>query len=132
MSVKTNQYLGLLFKLRCIFPVEQAQAGQVVSRGFADLGFEEFVIMPNGQLLSMYSGQLSKVDFQNDESFFLVPDLDQLSGKLIELGFDIIRLVPSEEGRWLLEFKSSDSGELSEVRATTIEGTFLEALSLNV
>ena len=57
----------------CLF-----EAGRVIARGFADLGFEEFALLTSSKMVSLYSGQSSVLVDDHKMHFFNVPTCDEL------------------------------------------------------
>lgn len=57
------------------FP-QKIEAGTHVSRGFADLGYEQFIVLPAGTLLSLFTGDRSTLLDEHRQFFFCVPTVD--------------------------------------------------------
>jgi len=60
------------------------EVGQVVARGFADLGFEEFQVLPGPKILSLTAGTMSELPEAHLHHFFWIPSVDECV-KLSEL-----------------------------------------------
>jgi hypothetical protein len=80
------------------FPFE---TGMRLARGFADLGYEEFVILPVGRLLSLFTGQTSEFPDDHRHFFFAVPTFDQLVQYLIQAGYALEALEFCEQRTWV-------------------------------
>ena len=52
--------------------------GRRVARGFADVGFEEFWILPARKLVSIVNGVASELQSEHERFFFAVPGADEL------------------------------------------------------
>lgn len=82
-------YLQRCEKLKAAGIHPTAEPGERVARGFADLGYEEFVVLPSGKLLSLFTGEMTKIGAELDEHFFLVPSFERLCQIARELGYDL-------------------------------------------
>jgi hypothetical protein len=93
-----RKYLELLGMLADRGYLREFECGDVVGRGFADVGYEEFVVLPNARLCSLYTGQvvdLPASDGQQGSAFryhFLVPTLHQLGDIICRAGFENIKI----------------------------------------
>lgn len=96
------------------------------ARSFADVGFEEFLILPNGALCSLVSGQKSSVGAEHDEHLFPVLSEEEMIQALSLQGATIVSLEYVEQREWelLLHYK----GEAQTFRETKLQGVFLAAL----
>ena len=72
--------------------------GMRIARGFADIGYEEFCMLPNSTLLSLYLG--TSKPWQDDERshFFYVPDVEGILQLLAAEGV-YVDTIQSDEGR---------------------------------
>ena len=73
-------------------------SGAHLARGFADLGYEEFILLPNNNILSLFSGDQKEFSSHDSKNFFLVPTTDQLIEKIIENDILINAIVKTERG----------------------------------
>lgn len=62
------------------------QPGDRVARGFADLGFEEFWVLPNEKVVSLLTGDVSPFRESDWEHFFKIFSLDDLLFELEAFG----------------------------------------------
>ena len=97
-----------------------------VARGFADLGFEVFLFMPNGKLLSLLTGEQSKISSE-DPHLFRVCFADDLHEELLDRGWNIDLLEFQNQRNWSL--KLSKLNEHFETRADTLLEVLLSALT---
>lgn len=128
MSLHTAEYLSLCSNLAAGSVAFKVEVGAVVARGFADLGFEEFLVLPGNRLLSLYSGELTKDADLKDSGLFLVPSLDDMQAALVELGYDIVLVEFRDQRDWFLRLKHYSRNVLYEVGASRLEEAFLRAL----
>jgi hypothetical protein len=82
--------------------------GCLVGRGYADIGYEVFVMLPSGQLLSLLTGQTSRFAAEDREHFFSVPDLDTVVRVLEEAGCSIESSIRLEQRTWSVQIRSGD------------------------
>ena len=59
------------------------EPGDIVARGFADLGYEEFQVLPGPKLLSLTAGTVTGVPADDTHHFFWIPSVDE-SLQLVE------------------------------------------------
>ena len=103
------------------------EPGDVVARGFADLGFEEFQVLPGPRLLSLTAGTASALPEEHRGHFFWIPSVDEVVD-LLEVRGAQIDLCRREDGRdWVLEMRVGDS-DLIVLRSSTVHGVILLAL----
>jgi hypothetical protein len=50
----------------------------LVARGFADLGYEAFSVLPGDKLLSLFTGKITPITMDEFQHLFLVPAADDL------------------------------------------------------
>lgn len=75
MIWSTPQYLLLSHRLRETPLKFEISGGVRVARGFADVGFEEFCVLGDGRMVSLYTGTIHDIDY---EHIFVVPTLEDL------------------------------------------------------
>jgi hypothetical protein len=74
----SNKFLAKCDALRQAGFETELEPGVIVGRGFADLGYELFSVLPGDKLLSLFTGKTSVIDSNERERLFLVPDADDL------------------------------------------------------
>ena len=74
----SNDWLLACSKLKDI-TTQDFEAGDRIARGFADLGFEEYLLLPSDKLLSLYTSSTSKLHPAHKVHFFKVLESDDLS-----------------------------------------------------
>jgi hypothetical protein len=65
-----------LSNLRPLKTIADLEPGDMFSRGYADLGYELFLLLPNKQAISLFSGQ--QITFKPDPNLFFVPTFEEL------------------------------------------------------
>ena len=76
------------------------EEGMRVARGFADLGFEEFSVVPGEKLVSLFTGSVH--DLSDSENLFVVPSCDDMVHELVRIGYDVTELRFDEARTWSL------------------------------
>jgi hypothetical protein len=119
-----RKYLERLGMLADRGYLREFEAGDVVGRGFADVGYEEFVVLPNARLCSLYTGQvvdLPRSDGQQASApnfHFLIPTLQQLGDIICRAGFENIKIETELGAFWRA---SCEDGRVSGADKSTIE-----------
>ena len=108
------------------FPFVQEQ-GRRIARGYADLGYEEFILLTENKLLSLYSGKPSEIPEGHSHHFFLVPSCDEMVDEIIKRGFDIESLQFKNQRSWEIVATKKEGNRISE-GAPTLEQALLLAL----
>lgn len=67
-----------LFRSGIIFDIKP---GVKVAREFADIGFEEFCVLPGQKIVSLFTGAKSELPPDYQEHFFVVPSVQDLFEK---------------------------------------------------
>lgn len=115
------------FKQKCgAIPLSD---GMKVARGFADLGYEEFLLLPGDKLLSLYSGQVTAFPHEHANFFFEVPTADELVDRIVRAFWDIEELVFQEQRRWVLKILNAKSKKVKKFVAPTLEEVLITAIS---
>lgn len=96
--------------------------GATIGRGFADLGVEEFRVLPGNKLVSLMTGDISTVTEEARDHFFLIPTVDQLACSLYGYDCDIDTLVFKDQREWCLHIV--DSPDL--VKGPSLMDVFLQ------
>jgi len=103
------------------------EPGDVVARGFADLGFEEFQVLPGPRLLSLTAGTASALPEEHRGHFFWIPSVDEAI-ELLEVRGAQLDVCRREDGRtWILEMRLDDAQQVR-LQSSTLHGVILLAL----
>lgn len=106
-----RSYLELLGKLADRGYLRDFECGDMVGRGFADVGYEEFVVLPDARLCSLYTGQVVDLPVSDGKQgsasrfHFLVPTLQQLGDIICRAGFENISLYTDLGAFWRASFE---------------------------
>jgi hypothetical protein len=94
---------ALCEKLKGLGLEPRFEVGDLVARGFADLGFEEFQVLPGSRLLSLTAGTLRQIPDEHRHFFFWIPSVDEAI-ELIELKGGVITSCERIDARdWRVE-----------------------------
>jgi hypothetical protein len=93
------------------------EVGDVVARGFADLGFEEFQVLPGGKLLSLTAGTSSPLPQDHTHHFFWVPSVDECIELLEQLGATAILCKRVDARQWRVEATVSEIAQTATQRS---------------
>ena len=77
------------------------EPGEIVARGFADLGFEEFLILPSKKLLSVMTGNIAELADGDRDRLVFVPGVEQLVEILEERKCFLERIEFVDGVRWV-------------------------------
>lgn len=102
--------------------------GDLVARGFADVGFEEFFVLHDGLLLSLTSGRRTELPSTERHAFFLLPSTDDIIAEIDRFGASVAWVRRDTDGlRWLVRVDMRD-GAAQEVDAVSLHDGLLGAL----
>jgi hypothetical protein len=108
---------------RAGFPLYD-EVGSLVGRGFADVGYEIFAVLPSGQLLSLLTGQTSRILSEEERAhFFSVPDVDTLIEFLEERACTVESFTRHDSREWHIALSHADGRVF-----TAVGGTLSEAI----
>jgi hypothetical protein len=95
-----------------------------VARGFADVGYEEFALLPHAKLVSLFTGQLSDLRDDDRRFFFVVPTPDMILQEVDRAGWDVVTVEHRDRRVWFVELVAAASAR----RVTGSGPTLLESL----
>ena len=81
--------------------------GARVARGFADVGFEEFVVLPSGKLMSLFTGTQTELANEHRNFFFEVPGVEELIHELEKAGERIETIEYVNQRHWRVKTTST-------------------------
>jgi len=102
------------------------EPGDVVARGFADLGYEEFQVLPSAKLLSLTAGTVSALPTDHANHFFWIPSIDEITELLERRGVPCVSCKRIDQRDWLVEAQLGD--ELESHRHTSLHQAMLLTL----
>lgn len=102
------------------------EPGDVVARGFADLGFEEFQVLPGPRLLSLTAGTATALPLEHRGHFCWIPSIDEAIRLLEGIGGEITRCSRQDAREWVVELRVRDS--MQEFRGRSFHEVVLQVL----
>lgn len=102
------------------------EPGDLVARGFADLGYEEFQVLPGRKLLSLTAGTLSALPQDDSGHFFWIPSIDEATDLIERAGARCLSCTRFDQREWIVETQVSD--EVEAHRAPSLHMAILLAL----
>jgi hypothetical protein len=78
------------------------EVGQMVARGFADVGSEEFLVLPGEKLLSLTAGTIKPLPEDHREFFYWIPSEDECAKQIYLLGIAKISISRELARKWVV------------------------------
>lgn len=122
------QFLKKCEQLKRLGTVLPFEVGAKLARGFADLGYEEFVLISEQTIVSLFSGKPTPLPADHAQFFFVVPNSDQMVQYLSVAGFDFEEVVYEEQRRWRVRIKQQSTGRNLEASGLQFTETLLDLL----
>ena len=122
----TKQQFALCGELKQWGLLPRFEAGDIVARGFADLGHEEFQVLPGSKLLSLTAGSVSALQEDPTLHFFWIPSVDEVTELLDRAGVACVSCKREDQRAWVVEAQHRDSIEAH--RACSLHEALLSAL----
>lgn len=107
----------------------ELEPGLRVARKFADLGIEEFLLLPSKKIVSLFTGQVSELVDAHLQHLFAVPSTDQLVSMIQKSDFDLEELRFVDQREWEISIRHYDSGECHRVCAGRLDEALADAYS---
>ena len=104
------------------------EAGWTVARGFADLGFEVFCLLPNNSLLSLFTGDRSDYSVEQRSHFIWAPTIDQALNEIHKLHCQVLSIQTQSHRAWEVCIEDEKKKDDFSVSANTLEEAVLAAL----
>lgn len=106
----------------------QFEVGDKIARGFADLGAEEFQVIAQDRIISLFTGHQSDLLDSERRFFFELPDVDRLIEILDQKGVEIFELSRPNQRRWSLGVRTKSHSEIKRFESETLWESFALAL----
>lgn len=81
--------------------------GVHLGRGFADLGYEEFCLLPGNKIISLINGKIADLPLEEQKHFYVIPTNQQVINKIDLLGFDIVSLIYEDRREWEIYLRNA-------------------------
>ena len=99
----TREQFEICNELKTWGLVPRCEPGDVVVRGFADLGFEEFQVLPGGKLLSLTAGTITTLPPEHTQHLFWLPSIDEVTEILERKGVMCLSSRRHDQREWVVE-----------------------------
>lgn len=119
----SNEQLRKYESVKHLFPT--LEPGHHIARGYADLGYEEFYLIPGGKIISLFTGKVAELKAEHIQFFFVIPTVDEMVELLSQKGFDVTGFKYIEGRSWELVLRSVDTDIERRFMAGTIEEVVL-------
>lgn len=108
------------------------EVGDDLVRGFADVGYEEFVLLPNNQVCSKLSGVVKSLNDSEVRHFFRVPSVSDWGDVICRMGGSDLDLGTELGSRWIAAVDIGQERERFSVNGKTAESCLAKLVSLVV
>ena len=106
-------------------PLRPIVPGDRVGRGFADLGFEEFLVLDDHRVVSLMTGTISPRQEDESRHLFLVPSVDEALDIAVKGGVDVLTLLCEDNRGWEASVRMF-------ARDATLRGRTLEDIAIAI
>lgn len=96
----TRDQFALCSQLRELGLEPRFEVGDVVARGFADLGFEEFQVLPGPRILSLTAGTVKPLPDDHRQHFFWIPSIDEVISIIEAQGAAVAECAREDQREW--------------------------------
>lgn len=104
-------------------------AGSRLGRGFADLGFEEFILLEGNRIISLYRGTQSEFLIEEQKHFFRIPTLLEIQQVIYEFNYNIVEMEFKDQREWYLKLEHQQDKKIVENSAKDLESLFIRTLN---
>ena len=120
MIWSSKETLALCQQLKELGYDPDISEGDRVARGFADLGFEEFVVLPGTRILSLFTGQVTSLHGEHRKFFFVIPTFEQVVDELSRAGVVVSGLLFEQRREWRISAAAIDAQDQFQSGASTV------------
>ncbi|MEZ4754081.1 MAG: hypothetical protein R3A13_07195 [Bdellovibrionota bacterium] len=100
MFWSSKEFLQICEELATLGFKPELNAGGRIARGFADLGFEEYLYLPPNKLISLFTGDKSILPEEHRDFFFVVPTVDEMVNAILEYNARVLSIEHVEQRVW--------------------------------
>jgi len=122
----TRVQFELCSELKALGLEPRFEPGDLVARGFADVGFEEFQVLPGFKLLSLTAGTTTPLPEEHRHHFFWIPSVDECVANLEYAGVVCVSCQRRDAREWCVE--AQYDGSLEVHRARSLHEALLRSL----
>jgi hypothetical protein len=100
----SKEELSLFHKLLKFELVKSLVPGSRIGRGFADVGFEEYLVISDSKVISLNTLKTSEIPNERLSNFhFPIYSVDKISELIYQLGWDIKNCSFVDQREWFVE-----------------------------
>ncbi len=103
--------------------VPSFEIGTRVGRGFADVGYEEYCVLPGNRLQSLLTGTIAPLVDSDKGKLFAILSPDEILAQIVMRGFDVLSLSCPKQRDWVLEMQDSDQNRTTIVGRSVLNAT---------
>ena len=118
--------LKLFETLGRALPPLSLREGMRVGRGFADVGYEEFLVLSGDRLVSLLTGTVSTLDELRREHLFEILTVDRIVSEIHGKGCEVVGIDYLDQRTWRASVKKSDEETLWTEEARSLEECLLK------
>jgi hypothetical protein len=123
----TQEQFALCSSLRHLGLEPRFEVGDLVARGFADLGFEEFQVLPGPRILSLTAGTVKPLAEDHQQHFFWIPSVDESIEILEARGVCIQSCLREDSRQWKVSVVTQ-ANAVFDLSARSLHEALLRAL----
>ena len=120
-----KETLMLCQELKKLGELPSFTPGERIARGFADLGVEEFLVLPGAQILSLFTGNKTTRNPEQDNHFFRIFNQEEALQLLLISGGSVSSCTFEDQRTW--QIKVSHHERNASFSATQLVDCFLKA-----
>lgn len=93
--------------------------GSRLGRGFADLGFEEYLVLSGDRLASLLTGTIAQIQEHEKGKLFSILNVDEMLVEIHAREFDVLNIETQDQRSWTLTMRG-ESGKLVTLPGSSI------------
>lgn len=92
-----------------------------LGRGFADIGYEEFFLINEQKLISLFTGESKLYSSEDRKHLFVIPTVDQVINEFDRLNYQITAIKYEDSRSWEVSVTDSDKRSFIYSASTLLE-----------
>ena len=89
------------------------EVGDLIGRGFADVGYEVFAVLPGDRLISVLTGEQTSFQEADTRHYFSVPEVDSIIQVLESSGDKVLSVERRDAREWHVQVETQE-GQISD------------------
>lgn len=95
--------------------------GSRLGRGFADLGFEEYLVLSGDRLASLLTGTIAQIQEHEKGKLFSILSVDEILVEIHTRGFDVLYIETHDQRSWNLIMRAEGLDPDSYIGSSMLE-----------